>query len=170
MDNCKNVYLSLQYFGYQSDKMKFEIVSLIKTMFPTVKPFVILTNKRTIGSMFKYKDTVPKMFRSCVVYQYSCPPCGALYVGSTTRTLHTRVSEHLGVSARTGQQLSTPPHSSIRLHSEQTCQCAPNKSSFSILDSDPNPISLRIRESIHIHSLKPSLNESQSSYPLHILQ
>ena len=109
------------------------------------------------------------MSRSCVVYKYVCPQCGAVYVGSTTRTLHTRVSEHRGVSPRTEMFLSQPPHSSIRDHSEQTCQCAPKQSSFSIIDCDSNQLSLRIRESIHIHSTKPSLNETVSSYPLHIL-
>ena len=167
--NSKNIYLSLPYFGYQSQKMKSEFMSLLNNMFNNVKPFIVLSNKRTIGSMFKYKDSIPEMFRSCVIYKYTCPLCGAVYVGSTTRTLHTRMSEHLGISSRTGQHLSVPPHSSIRSHSEHTCNSSPSKLAFSIIDSDNNPISLRIKESIYIHSLKPALNESLSAYPLHIL-
>ena len=103
------------------------------------------------------------------VYKYVCPQCGAVYVGSTTRTLHTRASEHLGVSPRTGMHLSQPSQSSIRSHSEQSCHCAPNINSFSIIDNANNPSYLRIKESIHIKLLKPPLNETISAHPLYIL-
>ena len=83
--------------------------------------------------------------------------------------VHTRMSEHLGMSPRTGQPLSQPSQSSIRNHCYQSCQCAPSFSNFSVIDSDSNPLSLRIKESIHIHSSKPSLNETNSAYPLNIL-
>ena len=39
------------------------------------------------------------------------------YVGSTIRTLHTRVAEHAGRSFRTGSRLTDPPHYNIRQHS-----------------------------------------------------
>ena len=64
---------------------------------PSVKFVFILSNTRTIGSLFKFKDTLPNESRSCVIYKYVCSQCEALYVGSTIRTLHTRMSEHLGV-------------------------------------------------------------------------
>ena len=41
------------------------------------------------------------------------------YVGSTARTLGCRISEHKGVSYRTGARLSQPSHSAVRAHSEQ---------------------------------------------------
>ena len=150
--------------------MRSEIISLLNNMLPSVTPYIVLTNKRTVGSLFKYKDTLPLMSRSHVIYKYACPPCGAVYVGSTARTLHTRVSEHLGVSPRTNLPVSTPSHSAIRDHSENTCQCAPTRSSFSIIDSDSNNLSLRIKESIHILTVKPSLNETVTSFPIYILQ
>ena len=81
----------------------------------------------------------------------------------------TRMSEHLGMSPRTGQPLSQPSQSSIRNHCYQSCQCAPSFFNFSVIDSDSNPLSLRIKESIHIHSSKPPLNETNSAYPLNIL-
>ena len=168
-DNTRNIYFPLQYFGHQSEKMKLELQQVLTSLVPSIKLTFILTNKRTIGSLFKFKDSLPKVSRSCVVYKYVCSQCRAMYVGSTIRTLHTRMSEHLGVSPRTGQHLSQPPQSSIRNHCEQSCQCAPNFSNFSILDSVSNPLCLRIKESIHIHTLKPSLNETSSAFPLNIL-
>ena len=150
--------------------MKTEILSVLNSFLPSIDFHVILVNKRTIGSFFKFKDSLPNMSRSCVVYKYACPQCGASYIGSTIRTLHTRMSEHIGESPRTGLPVSKPLHSSIRIHSEETCQCAPSRSHFHIIDSDSSHISLRIKESIHIHQLKPSLNETESAYPLFILK
>jgi hypothetical protein len=39
--------------------------------------------------------------RSRVVHQFTCQCCSALYVGQTHRHIHTRVSEHVGVSPLT---------------------------------------------------------------------
>ena len=162
-------YLSFQYFGYQSEKMKLDLRTILSKFLPTVDFNIVLCNKRTIGSLFKFKDAIPTVSRSCVIYKYVCSQCRAEYIGSTIRTLHTRMSEHQGISSRTGHPLSQPPHSSIRLHCEEACSCLPNRANFSIIDSDSNPTSLRIKESLHIHASKPSLNESNSAFPLHIL-
>ena len=54
--------------------------------------------------------------RSPLVYKFSCARCAVEYVGSTIRTLHTRVAEHAGRSFRTGSLLTVPPHSNIRQH------------------------------------------------------
>ena len=84
------------------EKMKLEMQNVLMNLVPSVKFVFILSNTRTIGSLFKFKDTLPKESRSCVIYKYACSQCEAMYVGSTIRTLHTRMSEHLGVSPRTG--------------------------------------------------------------------
>ena len=163
------MFITMQYYGSQSDKLKTELLSLLRKTLPTIKFNIVLTNKRTIGSLFKYEDSLPRMSRSRVVYKYVCSQCDAAYVGSTIRTLYVRAAEHRGVSSRTGLPVAKPPQSAIRNHCEQSCQCAPNLSSFSIIDSETNPLYLRIKESIHIHQLKPSLNETNSAYPLYIL-
>ena len=53
-----------------------------------------------------------------LVYKISCARCASEYVGSTTRTLHTRVAEHAGRSFKTGSISSVPSHSMVRTHSE----------------------------------------------------
>ena len=40
------------------------------------------------------KTRVVKEFKSCVVYQITCPSCQACYVGQTSRHLQTRFTEH----------------------------------------------------------------------------
>ena len=53
---------------------------------------------------------------SRVVYSFKCQCCNALYVGQTARHLHTRVSNHLGVSALTGKKRAPAAPSSILVH------------------------------------------------------
>jgi hypothetical protein len=54
--------------------------------------------------------------RSHVVYQFTCQCCSALYVGQTRRHIHTRISEHMGVSPLTGKERSISTMSSILAH------------------------------------------------------
>ena len=123
----------------------------------TFPPRIILVNKFTISSFFKYKDTLPLMSRSSVIYKYVCSQCEAEYVGVTSRALHMRVAEHRGRSFRTNNILANPSHSSIRAHCEGTCNTPVSSSGFSILDSAPDFVSLRILESLHIFKLNPSI-------------
>ena len=125
-----------------------------------------------MSNFFKFKDTVPPMLRSSIVYKYKCSNnnCAASYVGSSTRMLRVRAAEHMGISHRTNLPLSSLTHSAIRDHASGTCGSALDFNNFSIIDSHVNPISLRIIESLHIHKLKPSLNETESAFPLHITQ
>ena len=95
--------------------------------------------------------------RSSLVYKFSCSRCESAYVGSTTRALLTRVSEHKGVSCRTGRMLSTPPHSNIRDH-VYSCNSPLTIDNFNILNFCNNSSDLRILESLYIHKIKPSLN------------
>ena len=122
-----------------------------------------------IGSLFRFKDLIPVALRSSLIYQYCCPRCGSAYVGMTTRYFYMRVAEHRGVSFRTGKLLTTPLHSNIRYHVENTCPGSLSIDHFSIKSSSSNPINLRILESLFIKQLNPKLNLTNSSYPLEIV-
>ena len=101
-------YTSFPFFGHYSEKMKIELTELLKKHIPGCSFKIVLSNRHTIGSYFKYKDTLPLMSRSSVIYKYVCSVCGAQYIGSSTRTLNIRSAEHKGVSYRTGQALNAP--------------------------------------------------------------
>ena len=59
--------------------------------------------------------------RSNVVYKFKCQSCHALYIGKTCRNLHTRVCEHMGISAYTDNEISSPAQlSSILTHNKKT--------------------------------------------------
>ena len=163
-------YISLPFFGPQSEKMRSDLLKLLTKYCPTVNYKIVLSSSFKLGNFFKYKDSLPVFARSSVVYKYQCIQCDAEYVGSTHRTLHTRTCEHRGLSHRTELPLGAPPHSAVRLHCENVCGALPRTSGFKIIGHDPNFITLRILESLHILKKKPALNDTNSSFPLHIVQ
>ncbi len=114
-----------------------------------------------------FKDKVPKFLRSGVVYSFKCRCCSASYVGQTTRHLHTRISEHLGISPITGKPSSSPAMSSIFSHINSSGHSA-SFDDFKIISSSSDSYELMIHESLLISKLKPSLNVQGSSIPLNL--
>ena len=151
--------------------MKGELSKLFIKYFPSLDFKIILVNSFTIASLFKFKDSLPLVSRSSVVYQYECSACQSKYEGSTHRTLGSRMSEHRGRSLRTDALILTAPvHSAIRDHCKHTCSVPVLPSIFKILNSCSSLIGLRILESLHIFKSSPYLNETNSCFPLHIAQ
>ena len=163
----RKVYLSMPYFGTQSDKLKRELETLLSKYFCHLDFKIILFNSFNIGSIFKVKDSLPKCLRSNIIYKFSCEQCSSEYVGSTSRALYVRVCEHIGKSHRTSRPLTTPVHSAIRSHG-QLCSADVSIENFSIIGSATG-FDLRILESLHILKLKPPLNDMQSSFPLSLV-
>lgn len=161
-------YFSFPYFGAKSEKLRQDMSSLLLEYFPDINFKIVFTNKFTIGSFFSYKDKVSLGMRSSLVYQFGCPLCGSRYVGSTTRNLYIRASEHAGRSYRTQSILSCPPHSVVREHAAQ-CDVPVRLDSFRVLGSAASPSDLRILESLHIFKSKPSINDMSSSIPLNVV-
>ena len=131
-------------------------------------PRFVFRSSTRISSFFPFKDKVPKLMRSGVVYLFKCRCCSASYVGQTTHHLHTRISEHLGISPITGKPSSNPVMSSIFSHLNSTGHSA-NFDDFEILFSCSDTCELMIHESLLISKLKPSLNVQGSSIPLNLL-
>ena len=92
----------------------------LASCFLDVKLNVIFKPGRRLSSFLSFKDVIPKFLRSHVVYKYKCQCCGALYSGQTSRHLHTRVAEHLGISHLTGRQLACLSQSSVHTHINTT--------------------------------------------------
>ena len=167
----KSLYFSLPYYGHKSVLLSIEIQKLITSYFTELEPRATLVNNFKISHIFPFKDVLPKELRSSIVYKYSCVHgmCTSAYVGSTVRTLHTRVSEHLGISNRTGHPLTNPPQSSIRNHALQCSTSDITIDHFDVLASANSLTHLRILESLYIYKLKPDLNENFSAFPLKIV-
>lgn len=159
-------YFSFPYNGTSSLKLVAELKSLLSIYFPQISFRFCLANRHTIGSLFYFKDKIPTLMRSKVVYKFLCPSCKkASYIGSTSRRFRVRICEHLGVSYRTSKLVGSPLQSAVRDHS-RICHADPAFSDFSILSSASDGLSLNILESLFIRDQKPSLNKDVSSFPL----
>ncbi len=97
--------------------------------------FTCIYRKPTFIGLFT--NFHPTFLRSGVVYLFKCRCCSASYLGQTTRHLHTRISEHLGISPITGKPSSSPVMSSIFSHLNTTGHSA-NFDDFTILSSCSN--------------------------------
>ena len=149
----------------------FYFLNILRTLICTLSLLtstLVLVNSFKLGYFFSYKDRLPKAMCASLVYKCCCARSASECVGSTTRTLHTRVAEHAGRSFRTGSILSVPPHSMVRIHSE-SCGVLVTLDDFCIIGSTSSAIDLRILQSMHIFKLKAVLNDCQSSYPLSIV-
>ena len=148
--------------------MKRELTSLLGKLYPYVDFRFVFSNPLTIGSLFSFKDTLPELMRSSIIYKFTCPKCNfGTYVGCTKRLMKVRIDSHRGVSHRTGCTLKTKEFSSIRSHC-QSCKHDISYTDFKIIASTSNPQHLPILESLYIKQLVPELNNQTTSIPLHI--
>ena len=158
--------------GSHSLQIRTQITRLCNAAYPHLNIRFVFRSSTRISSFFPFKDKVPKFLKSGVVYLFKCRCCSASYVGQTTRHLHTRVSEHLGISPVRGRPSSSPVMSSILSHLNSTGHSA-SFDDFKILSSCTHTGELMIHESLLICKLKPSqctgqLNSCQPSIIYHI--
>ncbi|MEL6606480.1 MAG: reverse transcriptase domain-containing protein, partial [Cyanobacteria bacterium J06614_10] len=164
----KNVYISLPYMGNFSYFCKSELTSCLSKLYPYVKFNFVFKNTLSIGSLFRFKDTLPELMRSNVVYSFTCPKCNfGTYIGCTSRLLKVRIDSHMGVSYRTNISLSRKEESAVRSHSDK-CRSQFYYEDFKILGQASSRSSLLFLESLYIKQLNPKLNSSTTSVPLQI--
>ena len=165
---------------FQRKSSIFAFLSLVHTPFRFALKSHVFAMQLTLTLTFAFSFTLLhasplsfpfriKFLRSGVVYVFKCRCCSASYVGQTTRHLHTRASEHLGISPIMGKPSSNPPMSSIFSHLKTTGHTA-NFDDFQILSSCLDNCEIMIHESLLISNLKPTLNFQGNSIPLNLLQ
>ena len=152
------IYFCLPFTGSHSLQIRTQITRLYNAAYPYLNIRFVFRSSTRISSFFPFTDKVPKFLRSGVVYLFKCRCCSASYVGQTTRHLHIRISEHLGITSITGKPSSRPVMSSIFSHLNTTGHSA-----------NFDSCELMIHESLFISKLKPSLNVQGSSIPLNLL-
>ena len=105
-----------------------------------------------------------------VVYRISCTTCEQIqrnecYIGECTRPVRYRYNEHLSDARR--RKLDTPLGEHIlHCHTDISNDQINGMFRIDILDRGRDCAEVKIKESIQIRNLKPSLNTMQSSWPL----
>ena len=159
------VYFSTYYLGDISKILSKDIRSLLAECYPQIHLRMLYKSYNTIGSRFSFKDKIPEECLSNLVYKYTCESCKAFYIGKTESQFRCRICQHLGISARTGEELSCKVHSEIRDHSLK-CKTPINTNNFVILDRLQSSKGILLLESLHQKVKKPSIGTHQQSTPL----
>ena len=93
--------------GNQTTSIKKDLTSHLTRLYPYVQFHFIFKNPFTLGNLYKFKDGIPKLFRSGIVYKFECPR-GILgtYIGCSSRILRVRIDSNKHVGHRTGCPLT----------------------------------------------------------------
>ena len=158
----------MPFTGQHSLQIRTQIIKLCSGTFPHIKLRFVFRPSLRLAHFFPFKGRVPKSLKSCVVYSFKCQRCSSLYIGQTCRLLHTRISDHLGISAITGKKRVNPAPTSILLHERDTGHPV-SPHDLNVLSSSTSSLELLIRETLLIRKFNPSLNANLGSFPLSIL-
>ena len=148
------ITIGLQYIGKNSLNVRAPLRRLVTKLYSNKELKIYFRSAQKMSSLFCIKDSTPFALRSKVVFCYTCAGCDASYIRKTSRHLHTRICEHLGILA-ISRSLKTPVFSAIREHN---CSVRPSDESFTILTSGISDMDILTREALLIRELKPSLN------------
>ena len=145
------LYLVLPYLSEKASSFGRKLTNLVNDSFPDVNLRVMFKAPREIKSFFRFKDLIPKMKRSSVVYKISCLDCNSFYIGETKRHLHTRIQEHMNDVGKGDYKSSVFEHSKIYKHNI-------DYDGVEILDTADTEYKLKIKEMLYIDKEHPKMN------------
>ena len=161
--------IALPFFGDASLRLRNGVKKSLKKHLPDNRFRFVFKSGNPLASMFKFKDQLDNDLCSKLVYQFSCSTCHVDYIGCTIRHLRTRVSEHMGISALTGQPRGIHPSNATAVRQHTTGTGHPiSPEDFKIIYNPAQGVPLKIAETILIQRNKPGLNDTVGSYPLRV--
>ena len=151
---------SSSFLGSQSDVLARHVTSCVSKFYGFVNLYRgIFNNTWRVKSFFPHKERFSRSQRSKVVCKASCWDCDSFYVGKTKRRLHDRKTEHFKAltqdcyaSALADHVISTGDH--IKWDH------------FEIIATGKSDLQCKIKETLLISELKPSLDENVGSEKL----
>ena len=100
----RNVFVKLPFLGSTSFQIRKKLQKLFSDKLTSCNLKIVFMSPVRIKSFFTFKDKLPKMLLSGLVYQYKYGHCNATYYGKTKRYFKIRICEHLGISCLTGKK------------------------------------------------------------------
>ena len=155
----KDVILVLPFLGFQSEVLARRVKSCVSKFYGFVNLKVIFQNTCRVKSFFPYKDRFSRSQRSKIVYKASCWDCDSFYIGKTKRRLHDRKTEHFKALTQDSHVSAVAEHIKATGHNIKWDH-------FEILASGKCDLQCKIKETLLISDLKPSLNENVGSEKL----
>ena len=155
----------LPYLGNISSITKKRLNRCISKRLKFCKLQIVFQTSNRLKNYFRFKDRVPETLQSNFVYKFKCGSCTASYYGKTYRHMKVQVSEHQGVSPRTGKRVKGTLSTSVRDH-VLDCDHRVAWEDFSIIGRESNHYLLETKESLFIKRGNPSLNRNKCSQEL----
>ena len=90
----RNVFVKLPFLGSTSFQIRKKLQKLFSDKLTSCNLKIVFTSPVRVKSFFTFKDKLPKMLLSGLVYQYKCGGCNATYYGKTKRHFKVRICEH----------------------------------------------------------------------------
>jgi len=158
----KGVYIKLPYCGPNSERIKKGLVNCIRGVSNNNVKVNVLFKQKKMSSMFNVKDKYSMGYENNSIYKISCPDCNAEYVGETNRRLTDRFSEHLRPS------FGGNPGTFFK-HCQDTGHSLPDfDSNCKVVAKETSFYKRKIKESIIIKKINPTLNSNITSFPLEL--
>ena len=108
---------------------------------------IVMTLRKLKTVLPSLKPPVDKKVRSCIVYKFNCPRCGACYVGATTRHMCVRLGEHMKPSAAAGKHFKACEANRITIDDVEILASSSRKGEY-----------LWTLEALYIRELRPTIN------------
>ena len=108
---------------------------------------VVMTLRKLKTVLPSLKPPIEKKIRSCIVYKFNCPRCGACYVGATTRHICVRLREHMKPSAVAGKHFKACQSNRITTADVEILASSTRKGEY-----------LWTLEALYIRELRPTIN------------
>ena len=140
----RNVFVKLPFLGSTSFQIRKKLQKLFSDKLTSCNKKIVFTSPVRVKTFFTFKDKLPKMLLSGLVYQYKCGGCNATYYGKTIRHFKVRICEHLGISHLTEKKVKIDSNKLL------CCNYCPSFEDFSLLTQASNDFKLRIMESLLI--------------------
>ena len=154
----KELIITLAYLGKMSQIVKTRLTKTMNKHMKFRKLRVILQTNNRLRNYFRLKDSVHQTLQSNLIYKFSCGSCTASYIGKTYRHFKVRVSEHQGVSPRTGKPVKGTLSTSVRDHM-LVCDHKVVQEDFKFLGNESDRYLLELKECLVIKRDRLPLNK-----------
>ena len=94
----RNVFVKLLLLGRTQFQFRRKLLKLFSDKLTPCHLKIVFTSHVRVKSFFTFKNKLPKMLLSGLIYQYKYSRCIATYYRKTKRHFKVRICEHLGIS------------------------------------------------------------------------
>ena len=165
----KPLRLVLPHLGTTSLQTRTKLQKSIKGALNYCKLQVIFKSQNNLCNDFHFKDRVPQVLTSGVVYKLQCGLCYESYFGECVRHLAVRSGEHIGISPLTNKREQPRKDSAVCQHL-LNCNYSLTFEDFRVLCHENKNYLLELKESLLIMRDRPSTNRNVRSASLYLFE